>query len=149
MESLDLLDPLNEVHLFALHYVFEPRINKAIPIFVSQLNNHPLSSESNLSPYQVWVQGFYEFANSSCRNVRDLVNPNTFDTNTYGVDDEGPLPEVQTANNVVVPESEIVLTREQWASLQTLVNPLDEDNEHGKLLYLNACRIIDIYVNQT
>ena len=102
-----------------------------------------------MNPYQVWVQGFYEFANSSCRTVRDLVNPNTFDTNTYGVDDEGPLPEVQTANNVVVPESEIVLTREQWASLQTLVNPLDEDNEHGKLLYLNACRIIDIYVNQT
>lgn len=148
LESLDLLDPLNEIHLFALHYVFEPRINKAILIFVSQWNNHPLSTESNLSPYQVWVQGFYEFANSNRRTVRDLVNPNTLDNNTYGVDDEGPLPEVQTGNNVVVPESEIVLTREQWASLQTLVNPLDEDNEHGKLLYLNVCGIIDIYVNQ-
>ena len=73
--------------------------------------------------------------NSQTPVVRDLVNPNTFHTNTYGVDDEGPLPEVQTANNVVVPECEIVLAREQWASLQTLVNPLDEDNEHGKLLF--------------
>ena len=49
---------------------------------------------------------------------------------------------------VVVPESEIVLTSEQWASLQTLVNPFDDDNEHGKLLYLNACGIINIYVSQ-
>lgn len=33
-ESLGVLDPLNELHLFALHYVFAPRINKAISIFV-------------------------------------------------------------------------------------------------------------------
>lgn len=33
-ESLGVLDPLNELHLFTLHYVFAPRINKAISIFV-------------------------------------------------------------------------------------------------------------------
>ncbi len=44
LESLDLLDPLNEVHLFALHYAFEPQFNTAISIFVSQWNNHPLST---------------------------------------------------------------------------------------------------------
>ena len=78
---------------------------------------------------------------SQCKHIRH--------TNTYGVNDEGPLPEVQTGNNVVVLECEIVLTREQCDSFQTFVNLWDEDNEHGKLLYLNACRIIDIYVNQT
>ena len=34
MESQDILDPLDEKHLYALHYIFIPRINKALTHFM-------------------------------------------------------------------------------------------------------------------
>ena len=36
----DLLDPINEKHMFALHYVFAPRINKALREFKNAWNHH-------------------------------------------------------------------------------------------------------------
>lgn len=33
MEYQDLLDPTNEQHLYALHYVYTPRINLALSLF--------------------------------------------------------------------------------------------------------------------
>jgi hypothetical protein len=87
LESLELLDPLNEIHLFALHYVFKPRINRALTLFATQWNNHPLSTEGNMSPYQLWIEGFYQFANSNSETIRDVVNPDTLDVNSCGIDD--------------------------------------------------------------
>ncbi|CAB4024078.1 uncharacterized protein LOC110247927 [Paramuricea clavata] len=147
LESLDLLDPLIEVHLFALHYVFKPRINRALTLFATQWNNHPLSTEGNRSPYQVWVQGFYEFANSNYETVRDVVNPETLDVDSYGIDDDGPMPEIRTVNHVEIPESNIVLEDEEMAILVLLVNPLDEDNEHGKHLFVNACEALEMILD--
>jgi len=42
MERQLLLDPENEVHLFALHYVFIPRINNALTLFTDQWNKHSI-----------------------------------------------------------------------------------------------------------
>ena len=36
MEDMGLLDPLSEVHLFALHFVYIPRVNKALQHFTAQ-----------------------------------------------------------------------------------------------------------------
>ena len=79
LESLDLLDLLDEAHLFALHHVFKPRINRALTLFATQWNNHPLSTEGNRSPDHVCVQGFYECANSNYLTVRDVINTETLD----------------------------------------------------------------------
>ena len=40
MEHQDLLDPTNELHLFALHYVFLRRINSALQQFAEGWNSH-------------------------------------------------------------------------------------------------------------
>lgn len=53
MESNNILDPLNEVHMYALHYVYLPRIQRSIEEFTLQWNNHPLSSEHNKSLSEV------------------------------------------------------------------------------------------------
>ena len=39
MEECSLLDPSNEIHIFALHYVYLPRINRHLRIFSSGHNN--------------------------------------------------------------------------------------------------------------
>ena len=48
LESQQMLNPDDEVHVYALQYIYLPRINKALDHFVSQWNNHPLSSLENL-----------------------------------------------------------------------------------------------------
>ena len=40
MQDMGLLDPLNELHLFSLHFVYIPRINRALQHFTGQWNNH-------------------------------------------------------------------------------------------------------------
>ena len=57
MENTFILDPGNDVHIFCLHYVYLPRINESLRVFAEGWNNHPLSSQSNLSPLQLWVSG--------------------------------------------------------------------------------------------
>ena len=57
LEQQNYLDPLNEAHLFALHYVFMPRINDALDELAADGNFHPLSSAHNNSPRQLWHSG--------------------------------------------------------------------------------------------
>ena len=143
MESLEILDPLDEVHLFALHYIYKPRINRALKLFATQWNSHPLSTERNMTPYQLWVEGFYRFANSTSETIREVVDPDTLDVNSYGIDDDGPIPDIQTINHVEIPQSSVVLSDTDMAALALLVEPLEEDNECGKKLFVNACEILE------
>lgn len=57
MENEGLLDIGNDVHLFALRYVFKERINSSLKVFAEGWNHHPLSTEGNMSPAQLWVWG--------------------------------------------------------------------------------------------
>ena len=44
LEAENSLDPLNEVDMFCLHYVYLKRINSAIDSFVESWNNHQIST---------------------------------------------------------------------------------------------------------
>ena len=57
MEDQGILDPINELHLFVLHYVFIPRINFHLSNWVEGWINHPLRTESNKTPLQLFIQG--------------------------------------------------------------------------------------------
>lgn len=54
MEQHDLLNPLEEKHLFALHYVFIPRINEALASFVAGWNSHPIRTAHHKSPHVIY-----------------------------------------------------------------------------------------------
>lgn len=57
MEEWDLVCQ-HDIHLFCLHYVFIPQINEALSAFTEGWNHHPLSSQKNQSPIQLWMSGF-------------------------------------------------------------------------------------------
>ena len=57
LESRGQLDPLNEVDLFCLHWVYVPRVNHCLQQFTQSWNNHPLSTERNRTPNQLFVEG--------------------------------------------------------------------------------------------
>ena len=94
MERNSLADLYNRIHVWAIRFIYCPRINQALLEFEAQWNNHPLRTENNRSPNMVWMQGLLRSDNQ--RYLND-------DTNNLN-DKETPLPELQTNNNVQIPE---------------------------------------------
>ena len=66
MEDTRILNIDNEIHMFCLHYVFIPRINRAISQFLDGWNHHPLSSMGNLSPVQLRIAGLSRASAAEC-----------------------------------------------------------------------------------
>lgn len=54
LEGHGFLDPLSDIDLFSLHFVYIRRINNSLQEFVRQHNNHPLRTERNRSPLQLF-----------------------------------------------------------------------------------------------
>ena len=73
MEEHRILDPSNDVHIYALQYVYLPRINNAL----SGWNNHSLRTEHGQSPQQLFVSGALRLRQSGraaldfFENIRD------------------------------------------------------------------------------
>ena len=87
MEQQELLDPLNEYHLWALHYVFLPRINKTLREFVRSWNHHPMRTTNHKSPSQLFTAGTILLQNSELPGLDFFLE---VDEN-YGVDPDGPI----------------------------------------------------------
>lgn len=57
MESIGILNPSNDVDIFCLHTVASQLLSKIVAEFQQGWNRHPLSTEHNLSPIQLFWQG--------------------------------------------------------------------------------------------
>ena len=57
LEDNGLLDPSNDADLFALQYVFIPRINHQLDVFRQSYSHHRLRTAGNQSPLQLWIRG--------------------------------------------------------------------------------------------
>ena len=55
--------------------------------------------EMNCTPLQIWTEGFYRLAPTIMNGLLDLTY-----SDFYGIDDDGHTSELQTTNNVQVPE---------------------------------------------
>ncbi len=54
LEEEGILDPDNEVDLYCVHQAFKERINLKLSEFCASWNNHPLRSEYNYTPLQLF-----------------------------------------------------------------------------------------------
>ena len=122
MENNGILDPDCMLDMVALELVFTPRINRNLQEFLNQWNNHPMSSEHNRSPIQL-------FTNTTRPAIDQRID------GFYGVDDDGPVPDLQTNNHVVVPDLNIHINRE---FVTEGLNVLADDGSHGMEIYLQV-----------
>ena len=137
MESIGILDPLNECELLVVHLVYQPQLDKALKDFISFWNNHKLRTEEALTPMQIWMQGVY--CNLINDTVRDTVDLSNFDPNSYGVDEEAstPLDDIQTSNNVVVPSCLFQLSKEEITTLNE-IDVFAHDGNTGMNIYFTS-----------
>ena len=56
MEDNEILDPLNDVHITALHHVFLPKINSKLEVWRKAWSNHRMRTTRS-SPIKTWVAG--------------------------------------------------------------------------------------------
>ena len=73
MEEELLLNAENEIHMFSLHYIYLTRINEALQQFSDAWNNHPLSTEQNLSPVQLWISGLSRSSGTSPDLLTEVI----------------------------------------------------------------------------
>ena len=57
LEDEGLLDPLDEIDLFSLHFIFIPRLNQQLETFRAAYCRHRLRTEHNRMALQLWTRG--------------------------------------------------------------------------------------------
>ena len=129
LEHHNMLDPINESHLFALHYVFLPRINEALQHFQESWNQHGIRTERGMTPNQLFTAGALRLRHSG------LAAVDFFDSvpDDYGTEEDGVSPD--NSEGVEIPSTSIHLSDEQLQLLQDRVNPLAESDNFGVELY--------------
>ncbi|XP_016523112.1 uncharacterized protein LOC103132865, partial [Poecilia formosa] len=115
LEEEGLIDLSNAVHLFCLGYIFIPRLRKDLQNFEDSWNAHPLRTERNLSPNQLWTIGM----------LQEPVQEPDLAEILQGAEGLS-LDQQSTEHGINIPEIQCPLSTERLSALQEHVNPLAE-----------------------
>ena len=128
LEREGVLNCINEVDLYCLHYVFLPRINRNLAEFKESWNNHALSSEGNKTPYQLFFEGLHHALNHSDYSL--------------GLTDEAANLDVSelTGDHVHVPRISFVPCSGLLLNM-SVINPLQSCSDNGIAIYNHAIQI--------
>lgn len=143
MENHGILNADNEEHLFVLHQVFLPRINRSLDEFVNQWNSHPVSSAGNQSPEQMFISGSLDAA-VQVGQAQGVHCPVVDSSETLGTgfdDDELPHSDYVVHDEdyaVFVPQIESNIPNHSFPHDQFL----EEDGNHGINHFLSYLDII-------
>ncbi len=140
LESQQLLDPVNDNDLFVLHCVFLPIVNHQLECFANAWNLHPLRTEHNWTPRQIWVNGMIDPAHSHLTAVKDVLHdlPPDSTLEDYGIDDDGPLPDEEQIYTVEVPETVSPLSEHARDTFLHTI-PRSINIPDGVTTYIDAC----------
>ena len=86
MEEEGILDRNSIIDLFALHYIYQLRIQASLDEFKEGWSHHPVSTEKNSTPYQIWLMGMMDSKYETRRGVRSYLELNGMDVNEFGID---------------------------------------------------------------
>ena len=143
LEENELLNHIDNIQLFALHYVYKPRINHSLQQFVQAWNNHGVRTEHGQTPNQLFISGSLQLQNAG------LVALDFFHEvpETYGIDsDLGISIPSDEDNRVEVPETNLDISDDQMAQLQSAIDPLSESHEFGVDLFLQTLELLRTFV---
>ena len=139
MEQHGILNAIDEYHIWALHYVFLPRINNSLVEFKNSWNNHPIRTAQHKSPQQLFTAGALLLQNSGMAAL-DFFQ--TVDT-SYGTDHDGPLPSTEeSVTSVPVPRSTLRFSEADVQMLKQVVDPCSVSENFGIDLYQQTLQFI-------
>lgn len=113
MEEIGILNPINEIDLWCLHYCFCHIINQKLKSWVNAWIRHPLSSEHNQTPLQLWLRGHFD-------NNDQLSVDHTIVHDDYGIDWDGPATADADTEDVDVEDTNCPLSYDQLEELGSM-----------------------------
>lgn len=120
LEDTHYLDQASNIDLFCLHFVYEDKINKSLKSFVDGWNCHGLSTENNLSPFQLFVSSNIQMA-----NIQDHA-PSSAASSTSDI----------LAESVEVPSTACPLSHQHQVQLRAVMqSDQPESSDYGIELY--------------
>ncbi|VDI32535.1 Hypothetical predicted protein [Mytilus galloprovincialis] len=151
MEDDELLDITSACHMWAFQYVFLPRINKSLKMFVYQYNNHGLSTEGSMTPYQLFIKGVLQTINSKNVSITDLLlqagSNDSLEhvTDDYGVEEYNSDLEDDSLDEIEIQMIYCPLDDDDKHQLRTRINVIEDYKNlaHGMQLYKNVLSFIN------
>ena len=138
MEDQGILDPVNERDLYALQYVFLPRINQSLSAFKEGWNHHRIRTEHNMTPYQLFTFGCLQLQHSGLAALDFLDHV----TEEYGIDN-GDSSIMNDIDGVSIPRNAIQLSDDLLQQLQSEVDPLQESQDYGIDIYVRTVEVLN------
>ena len=133
MEEKRILDRNSIIDLFALHYIYQPRIQASLDEFKEGWNHHPVSTEKHSTLYEIRVMGIMDSRYESRRRVLFYLKSNGMNVNEFGID-----PDMAFNNSIENDEEHIQAQRkfdykidEILELLKKLFPELVDDGNHG------------------
>ncbi|XP_035987594.1 uncharacterized protein LOC118560567 isoform X1 [Fundulus heteroclitus] len=132
LEDQHFLSNSNILHIFCCHYVFLPRMQASLDVFKDAWDNHPISTEQNLTPNQLWQVG---------QALNPVADP-----------EEGFIPEIQWEESgytnephhgVNIPELNSPLSDLEMLALQDSIDPLQPSDCFGADIYINTVQYVE------
>lgn len=135
LEENRLLNPLEEMDMFSLHYVYLRVINEALREFVLQYNHHPLRTANNQSPLQLWHSGTLGRFGNDAIGVNSILAEDTVASQSSNANLNGNEP----ASNVVhVPQNQLDISDEQIAYINGAISHISQEDHTGRYLAIRG-----------
>ena len=77
LENDGIIDCTNELHLWALHYIYLRRIDRDREVFREQWNSHGLRTVGHHTPCQIFVQGCLQRQTQPLRAMGEIFGSGT------------------------------------------------------------------------
>ena len=132
LEDKGMLDPFNNLHVAALHYVYQPKINEKLELWRNVWSRHRMRTVRS-SPIRLWVSG-------------QLQNPVGIDLSSaeidcYGV--EGVLHDDGVEDSRPIFEAPVTLSDHCSQSLRSQIPTNWASSNYGMEVYLKARDIVE------
>ena len=143
LEDRYLLDPSRPQHIYALHYIYTPRINRSLREFCDGWNHHGIRTAQCKSPRQLFVERSLQLRHSGSVAVDFFEEVG----DSYGVEELGYSVE-DAVGTVEVPQCTFALEEDHFLQLRQEVNPLSDSDNFGIELYEETLLFISHVVLQ-
>lgn len=132
LEHDGVLDPLNETDMYCLQYIFLPRINRCLNEFKESWNMHSLSTEGNMSPCQLFMEGI-----STVQSDNRIPDVNPGQSTTFN-----------EADRVRVPSRSFEPCNVLLAQIH-LIDPRSSSPDFGKTLYHQVLQLVGCHLQSS
>ncbi|XP_023666594.2 uncharacterized protein [Paramormyrops kingsleyae] len=129
LEEAGYLDLSDMIHIFCCHYVFLPRLQNDLNLFRDTWDNHPIRTEGNMTPNQLWTIGSIH---------HPVLEPDIEGLSIPHIDWESSGLSLDVHSSFVLPTIESPLSDGQMAALQETADPRAPSQTFGWDIYLAA-----------